>query len=262
MSRFIDDFFMTTNQTMNEINVQLGYAQKKDINIEIETTIGTSINYLDVTIINENGKLRTKIFHKPTAQPYYLPYTSDHPHRYRHNIPYTALLRAARLCSNVNDFNQERLRIDVTLLLSEYPPNVISNQFLRFFQVNQAESVFKQLDEQAYQRLHQKVLHQPRKNSNKISNSIKDLVENPPVLQTKPWDNNIMCPRHKFERGPRVQFATQFFAWWQKYYQYPGSAVNNVNIRLIPETNRTLEKFLLHKKPPTEMLTRMEPTTS
>ncbi len=86
------------------------------------------------------------IYHKPTTEPQYLPYTADHPHRYHRNIPYSALLRAVRLCSNVNDFNQERLRIDVSLLLSNYPPKLITNRFLRFFQVNNAELVLKQLD--------------------------------------------------------------------------------------------------------------------
>ncbi len=71
----------------------------------MQTTISTSVNYLDVTITNENGQLKTTIYHKPTTEPYYLSYTSFHPHRYYRNMPYNAILRAARLCSNVNDFN-------------------------------------------------------------------------------------------------------------------------------------------------------------
>ena len=139
---------MTPNQTTEEINCVLEAAQKKDINIEIETNISSSVNYLEVTITNDNGQLRTKVYHKPTAEPYYLPYTSDHPHRYHRNIPYSALLRAARFCFDVDDFNQERHRLDVSLLLSDYPPKMITNEFLRFFQVNNPDLVLRNSDQQ------------------------------------------------------------------------------------------------------------------
>ena len=53
--RYIDDIFMTTNQTLDEINQEIQKAQKKDVNIEIEHIIGTSVDYLDVTITNVSG---------------------------------------------------------------------------------------------------------------------------------------------------------------------------------------------------------------
>ncbi|CAF0856088.1 unnamed protein product [Adineta steineri] len=261
--RYIDDIFMTTNQTIDEINIELGKAQVKDINIEIEPTIATSVNYLDLTITNENGQLRTTIYHKPTAEPYYLPYTSDHPHRYHRNVPYSALLRAARLCSNVHDFNRERQRIDISLLLSDYPPKLISNQFQRFFQVNKAETLLKYLNERDYQQLHHKLLHHTtRKQAEKRNISIEDLVKKPPVLQPKIYDNKLWYPHYTFESGHRLQFSSQFQSWWKKYYQYPESPVKNINMRLCADKNRTLENLLIHKKPPAAILKRMEPTNS
>jgi hypothetical protein len=152
---------MTTNQTIEEINIELENAQNKDINIKIASTIGASIHFLDVTIMNENGQLRTSIFYKPTAEPYILPYTSDRPHHIHRNIPYAALLRAARLCSHVNDFNTERIRIDISLLLNGYPPYFITKQSNRFFHLNNALPVLNQLNQEVYHRLHQTLLHQP-----------------------------------------------------------------------------------------------------
>lgn len=70
---------MTTNDTI-EIQLQLGKAE---------------VNYLDIMIKNENGQLKTLVYHKPTAELYYLAYLSDHPHKYHRNIPYSALIRAA-----------------------------------------------------------------------------------------------------------------------------------------------------------------------
>ena len=61
---------MTANRPIEEINVELHKAQNKDMNINIESTINTSVHFLDVTIINENGQLRTSIFHKRATEPY------------------------------------------------------------------------------------------------------------------------------------------------------------------------------------------------
>ena len=251
--------FMTTNQTIDELHPVLEAAQTKDVNIEIESNISNSVNYLDVTITNDNGQLRTKVYHKPTAEPYYLPYTSDHPHRYHRNIPYSALLRAARLCSGVDDFNQERHRLDVSLLLSDYPPKVITNEFLRFFQVNNAVPVLKNSDPQAYQQLHHRLLNRTTNKSKQPEPSINDLVEHPPVLQKRQWDICMMCPKYTFEIGPRTRFPYEFLSWWRKHYQYPGCQVKGVKIRLGPRTNRSLEKLLIRKKPSRNLLTRMEP---
>jgi hypothetical protein len=95
-------------------------------------------------------------------EPYMLPYTSDHSRHIHHNIPYVSyLVRAVRLCSNVDDFNSEFIRTDMSLLLNDYPPNFITKHFNRFFQLNNAMPVLEQLDEQVYQQLHKKLLYQP-----------------------------------------------------------------------------------------------------
>jgi hypothetical protein len=123
------DIFMITNQTISEITLELENANKKDLNIRINSKISTSVDFLDIIITNEDGYLRTSIYHKPTTEPYILPYTSDHPRHVRRNIPYASLVRAARICSHVDDCNTERIRLDMSLLLTSYPPNFIPKHF-------------------------------------------------------------------------------------------------------------------------------------
>ena len=256
--RYIDDIFMTTNRPIEEINVELNRAQNKDININIESTINTSVHFLDVTITNKNGQLRTSIFHKPTTEPYILPYTSDHPHHVRRNIPYAALLRAARICSHVNDFNTECIRIDMSLLLNYYPPDFIKKQFHRFFHLNNALPVFSELNEEVYHRLHTQSLYQPTRREKQLHSMIQDPVRNPVVLQLKIWNSHVMYPRYVFDSGLTIHLQKQIYTWWKTYYAFSGLPVENVKVQIVTNTNRTLESFFIHKKPPPEILTKME----
>ena len=203
---------MTTNLTVEEISIQLAKAQNKDINIKVEPTIGTTVHFLDVTIANSNGQLITTIYHKPTAEPYFLPYMSDHPRHIHRNIPYSALLRAARMCSNVYDFNQERLRIEISLLLNNYPPRFITNQFLRFFQVHRAETVLKHLDERTYQRLHHELLHQLSKREIDSNAVRRNPVLYPPVLHEKRSDPTLMYPWYTFQKWTCVEISSRIFS--------------------------------------------------
>ena len=199
--RHIDDIFMTTNRKIQEINVKLNKAENKDMNINIQSTVNTSVHFLDVTITNENGQVRTSIFHKPTTESYILSYTSDHPHHVRCNIPYAALLRAARICSHVNDFNSECIRIDMSLLSNHYPPNFIKKQFHRFFHLNNALSVFNELNEEVYHRLHKRSLYEPTRREKQLGSIIQDPVRNPMVLKSKIWNSDEMYPRYLFDTG-------------------------------------------------------------
>ena len=42
------------------------------------------------------------------------------------------------------------------------------------------------------------------------------------------------------------------------YYAFPGSPVENVKVRIVSNMNRTLESFLISRKPSREILTKME----
>ena len=257
--RYIDDGFMTTNLSREEIDARMSEADSKDPNIRISYSIASAVDFLDVTISNDNGQLITSIFHKPAAEPYVLPYTSDHPRHVHRNIPYAALLRAARLCSNVHDFDLERHRIDMTLLLNEYPPAFISEHFHRFFQLNDAVPVLTKLDATVYHALHQKLLHQPTRREKELQgmNTAIDQIPDE-LMRRKPWNPNILYARYQFESGPRQQFPKEFRKWWHEYFVKTQSNADHVKVNFAINSNQTLEDFLVHKKPPREILKRRE----
>ncbi|CAF1440339.1 unnamed protein product [Rotaria sp. Silwood1] len=256
--RYTDDIFMTTNENIHAIKMQLEKASNRDTNIQINYEINTSVNFLDVTINNENGHLKTCLYRKTTAEPNILPYTSSHPPHVHRNIPFAALLRAARICSDVHDFNRERIRIDLSLLLNNYPRNFIRKQFNRFFQVNNAIPVLDEWNSQVYHRLHEQLFHQPTRREKQLQAVAQDPIRSPTVFQQKTWDPNIMYPRYVFDSSTSTDFQKRFYKWWRLYYANAASPLTNIKVRLGAMANQTLEAFLIRKKPPKAILTRME----
>ncbi|CAF1056566.1 unnamed protein product [Didymodactylos carnosus] len=158
--RYIDDVFMTSNLPLDQINLLLDVANNRDENIRIVRSIGLTADFLDTTVENNRGQLRTTVYHKPAAEPYIVPFLSDHPRHVHRNIIKGALLRAARLCSAVDDFDQERLDIELMLLLNGFPRKFVSYNFKRFFEQNNALLLMERPDNGPYTDLHQKLIRQ------------------------------------------------------------------------------------------------------
>jgi hypothetical protein len=95
-------------------------------NIKLVRKIGTNVPFLDVLIENNNGTLTTSVYHKEAAEPYIVPFKSDHPRHVFRNIIETALLRAIRYSSTLTIFNQERRTIKLKLLYNRFVPAKIS----------------------------------------------------------------------------------------------------------------------------------------
>ena len=152
---------MTSNLSVDQIKARLDRANAKDENIKISYSIGTIVEFLDVLVENNRGQLKTSVFHKPAAEPYVLLFLSDHPRHIHRSTINGRLLRAARLCSHMEDFDKEKLNIEFTLLLNGYPPKFFVYNFKQFFQMNNVLSLMEQLNEVVYEKLHRQLLNQP-----------------------------------------------------------------------------------------------------
>jgi hypothetical protein len=101
-------------------------------NIKLEAQAGTSVPFLDVLVSNHQGVLHTPVYHKPSAEPYVVPFISDHPRHTFSNIIQTALVRAIRHSSTFETFNKEQIAIELMLL---YNGSVVSYHFEFFHYV-------------------------------------------------------------------------------------------------------------------------------
>ena len=63
---------MTTNLSLNQISQLLHETNNKDPNIRITPSIGTHVQFLDVDVNNNQGQLKTTVFHKPAADQHFL----------------------------------------------------------------------------------------------------------------------------------------------------------------------------------------------
>ena len=251
--------FMTTN-SLDEINTLLNRMERSDENIQINRSLGSTVEFLGVRVSNNQGQLETSVFHRPEVQPYIVPFSSDHPRHIHRNIIRSALFRAVRLCSKVEDFDHERLNIELKLLLNGYPPRFIAYHIRQFFQQSNALSLMDQLDTDIYRELHQKLLYQltrrerqQRRQEFIFEQEQRSSERNQSSTQLDGNRKNIRVHFH-YESGPMLNFKSQLRRLWKKYYIYDGSPINNVKLTIATQINKSLSQLFIKNKPPKSML--------
>ncbi|CAF4419706.1 unnamed protein product [Rotaria socialis] len=127
--RYIDDIFITINWPARHLFKQIHRWNHFDENIKLSENIGSNVDFLDLHIENQDGKLFTTVYQKPSYEPYYLPFNSIHPLHMKKNIVFTMLLRAIRYCSTFQAYLNEREKIRMALLMNKYPNKFIDEQY-------------------------------------------------------------------------------------------------------------------------------------
>ena len=98
---------MSWNHSEQELLQLLEAARTYHPNIQFEYKLGPSLPFLYVSLINNNGKLLTSVYHKSTTEPYVVPFISDHPCHEFGNVVQTALARAIRYPSTFDVYESE-----------------------------------------------------------------------------------------------------------------------------------------------------------
>ena len=102
--------------------------------IQITTSIGTHVHFLNAYIENRNGILYTRVYHDPFKQPFLLPYVTGHPRLAHRQWFRFALIRASQYCSSWDDFNEERIYIELTFLANGYSLTFVEDFIRQFFE--------------------------------------------------------------------------------------------------------------------------------
>ena len=97
-----------------------------ELNLHFTSVISREqVNYLDVTVMTENGRLKTKLFRKSTAGNSILHGTSSHPRNLLNSIPYGELLRAKRNCTLQEDYKVVECEMLNRLSKRGYPRDIL-----------------------------------------------------------------------------------------------------------------------------------------
>lgn len=228
--RFRDDIFLTTRKNRLEMNKVLEQLGKIDKNIGLTYETGKYVDYLDVRIEVETPNFRTKIFRKLAAQPYILPFTSAHPPHVVKNIPFSALLRAVRICSHSIDLRDEIEKIRITLLLNKYPSYFIDRHFQRFF-----ETLTNQKDPK---------LLLGEKHS-EFRNKVLDPQWNKVEKQKIDFNKDILV--HFTYTPSLAQFGAKFHSLWKEIFE--DTPLSDISVIFAHRLTDNLKNILVHKKP-------------
>jgi hypothetical protein len=224
--RYIDDIFIIINWPHRHLFKQIDKWNKIDLNIKLNGQIGPSINFLDLHMENIDGHLQTKVYHKPSYEPYYLPFNSIHPLHMKKNIPYTMLLRAIRYCSSFQLYIDERESLRMALLLNKYPGNLINKQFEQLlikYHIKQNMNI------QNYGIIREQIINSPLKDKTPID-----------------YENNIFI--HFTYCSSMKKFPILFHNLWQKYFK--DSPIADTTPILGTRNANNLQRQLVHTKNP------------
>ncbi|CAF1344572.1 unnamed protein product [Adineta steineri] len=168
--RCFNQIFFTWNKSKEELLTFLyekNRTHSRDTQIQKTISIDYKINYLDAEISHHRGILHTKVYHNSKFEPYALPYLSKTRRDQSFNNDVVILLRAALYrailyCSNVYEFDNERLYIEISFLLNDISLYRIQQIIEIFFIEFHMDNNDMPMNEYAYQifRIHVRLHYQ------------------------------------------------------------------------------------------------------
>ena len=126
--RFVDDVITTAKSGSTQTFLEHLNSVEPCITFTIERENESKIAFLDTMVHHqEDGKLITTVYRKPTHTDRYLSYLSHHPSMHKRAVVKSLMDRAERIPSTKSDRNKEKQRIVSTLQSNGYPKRFILN---------------------------------------------------------------------------------------------------------------------------------------
>ena len=203
--RYNDIGFLTWNESIDQLQKIFDELQQSlDSNLEMTTFIGSHAHFLNAFIENKNGRLHTCVYRDSTCQPFLLPYVSGHPRLSHRQWFQFSLIRAGQYCGTSDDFQDERLYIELTFLANGYSLDFVEYNLRQFFS-----------------RLNPKQYEQMNSNSFKYMSFRHELfrgvdqgkqaLDEEQQLQK---NHQLISLHYLFDWGARCQFNEKFYQLW------------------------------------------------
>ena len=207
---------MTWVAPIEKLKPLLDELDQKHPDIRIARIIGLNAHFLNAYIENQKGVLYSRVYHEPTLQPFVLPYVVDHPRLFYRKWFQWALTRAVRYCTSIEDFDQERLYIELTLLANGYSLDFIKMGIKIFFTKYKVLKFETNLDNTNYKLLRKRLLSFVA-------------LEKEHHKQQQLWklNNQLIHLHYLYDWGPRCQFNKKFEALWSNLTKKDSRFIKN-----------------------------------
>ena len=193
--RYKDEIIFTWNSDKEELQSIVKQIHIPDTSIDIDLQMGPNIQFLDAYIENKEGILYSRVNHDHEAQSYTLPYAFGNSKAVHSHWLRSSLIRAVRYCTSVEDFNRERIYLEVTCLANGYSLEFVEKRIQHFYNFFDANSVRTYLDQRLYNRLRHRLFL--------FISQQKRYIEENRELEKK---NELIRLSYLYEFGPRREF--------------------------------------------------------
>lgn len=121
-SRFIDDIFCVFQGSINELHDFFNKLNNFDENLTFTMEFSKEkVHFLDMWVINDNGRLTTTLYRKETDKNTLLLANSFHPTPLKRGLPKSQFYRLRRICETTEDYLKEAADMAGRFLQRGYP---------------------------------------------------------------------------------------------------------------------------------------------
>ena len=233
-SSYKDRAFFTWNGFKNELEYILQIIEQQYPQIQTQISIDTSVPFFNAVISNHHSQLFVRLYQDPTRQAYTLPYVVGHSKVNHSDWIRTVLLRAVCYCSSVQDFQQERIHLELTYLASGYSLCFVDSRVTHFFHYFQADDLHYSMDQSMYDKFRQQCF-----NFKDIHRALSN------QLQHRNDSGEVIHLHYRYEYGARCQFKKDFHKLWNIYFhQHAYLDAKKVTVRLTTKHLHSLNALL------------------
>ncbi len=202
-SRYKDQLFFTWNGFENELDYFLQTIRQNYPHVQLRTRIGTSVSFLNAYVANQDGQLYTRVYRDPTIQAYTLPYVVGHPKVKHSDWIRSALVQAVCYCSSIEDFNQERIYIELTCLVNGYSVQFVDSRIAHFYDYFHENTLRYTMDQGRYEKFRRQWFDFTDM-QRAYSSTLQHLDDH----------GHLIHLHYLYEFGARCQFNQEFVKLW------------------------------------------------
>ena len=148
--RHNDQIFFTWNGSKEQIDIFFDKVRQYDSNVQFQYNIGFVVHYFGARFENREGELYSTVDRHNVIQRYTLPYVNGHSKCKHRDWFRSRLNRAVCYCTMVDDFQRERIYLELTCLTNGYSVLFVETQVENFFDHFHGNSIRCCLDQRRY----------------------------------------------------------------------------------------------------------------